>query len=334
MSCVTHDELRKSKETDMQDDPDQEALSRAKDFGPSWEAPLQDDVSAALKVLESRCDGNEFAEQALTRVRGELRAAAASELRRRCIRRVVRNFFQDKPPGTTIEPLELDAYRRRLREAACQPYDADQSSASAVYNSDEAVWLCEQAKKIAVSASNIEPEHWPDSDVASRALGWISNNLCALADQLEAAVREIAERWRLQREALAEVNRLRSVARRQFSVTDGVKLRGAIMQEVAKETDQELDPIAYLAIANRVAEVVIPPNVAVPIAEDQLRPPAKGQPAFSAKVQDAAIAPSVPIVRPCLNCEQPVTLSYDECRGYHRAICSCGAHCTTEHGAT
>ena len=41
-----------------------------------------------------------------------------------------------------------------------------------------------------------------------------------------------------------------------------------------------------------------------------------------------------PIVRPFLNCEQQVTLSYDECRGYHRAICSCGAHCTAGHGAT
>jgi hypothetical protein len=45
------------------------------------------------------------------------------------------------------------------------------------------------------------------------------------------------------------------------------------------------------------------------------------------------VKPSSPIVRPCLNCEQQVTLSYDECRGCHRAICSCGAHCTTGHGA-
>lgn len=36
-----------------------------------------------------------------------------------------------------------------------------------------------------------------------------------------------------------------------------------------------------------------------------------------------------PIVRPCLNCDQQVTLIYDEHRGYHRETCSCGTHCTT-----
>jgi hypothetical protein len=46
------------------------------------------------------------------------------------------------------------------------------------------------------------------------------------------------------------------------------------------------------------------------------------------------VKPRSPIVRPCLNCEQQVTLSYDECRGYHRGICSCGSHCTTGHGTT
>jgi hypothetical protein len=40
------------------------------------------------------------------------------ELRRARIRAVVRDFFRDKPPGTTIEQHELDEYHRRLREAA------------------------------------------------------------------------------------------------------------------------------------------------------------------------------------------------------------------------
>ena len=40
------------------------------------------------------------------------------ELRRARIRRVIRDFFKNKPPGTTIEQHELDAYHRRLREAA------------------------------------------------------------------------------------------------------------------------------------------------------------------------------------------------------------------------
>lgn len=40
------------------------------------------------------------------------------DLRRARIRRVIRDFFKDKPPGTTIEPHELDDYYRRLREAA------------------------------------------------------------------------------------------------------------------------------------------------------------------------------------------------------------------------
>ena len=45
------------------------------------------------------------------------------------------------------------------------------------------------------------------------------------------------------------------------------------------------------------------------------------------------VKPRPPVVRPCLNCEQPVTLHYDGYRGYHRTICSCGAHCTAGHGA-
>lgn len=38
--------------------------------------------------------------------------------RRQRIRAVIRDFFRDKPPGTTLERHELDAYYRRLREAA------------------------------------------------------------------------------------------------------------------------------------------------------------------------------------------------------------------------
>jgi hypothetical protein len=45
------------------------------------------------------------------------------------------------------------------------------------------------------------------------------------------------------------------------------------------------------------------------------------------------VKPRPPIVRPCLNCEQQVTLSYDKCRGCYRAICLCSAHCTAGHGA-
>lgn len=40
-----------------------------------------------------------------------------NELRRQRVRRVIRAFFLDKPPGTTIEQRELDEYRR-LRETA------------------------------------------------------------------------------------------------------------------------------------------------------------------------------------------------------------------------
>lgn len=39
-------------------------------------------------------------------------------LRLNRLRAVIRDFFKDKPPGTTIEQHELDAYHRRLREAA------------------------------------------------------------------------------------------------------------------------------------------------------------------------------------------------------------------------
>ena len=38
-------------------------------------------------------------------------------LRRARIRRVIRDFFQDKPPGTTLEWHAIDDYHRRLREA-------------------------------------------------------------------------------------------------------------------------------------------------------------------------------------------------------------------------
>lgn len=65
----------------------------------------------------------------------------------------------------------------------------------------------------------------------------------------------VAERDRQLEAARREVERLTS---QRFSVTDGVALRAAIMREVAKETDRELDPIAYLAIANRVAEQCAP----------------------------------------------------------------------------
>jgi hypothetical protein len=43
------------------------------------------------------------------------------ELRRARMRRIVRDFFRDKPPGTTIEQHDLDDYHRRLREAAQLP---------------------------------------------------------------------------------------------------------------------------------------------------------------------------------------------------------------------
>lgn len=63
--------------------------------------------------------------------------------------------------------------------------------------------------------------------------------------------------------------------------------------------------------------------------------PGVGRDALIAALADAGIKVKSrsPIVRLCLNCEQQVTLSYDECRGYHRAICSCGAHCTAGPGA-
>lgn len=46
--------------------------------------------------------------------------------RRQRIRAVIRDFFRDKPLGTTFERCELDAYYRRLREAA-QVQDGDDS---------------------------------------------------------------------------------------------------------------------------------------------------------------------------------------------------------------
>ena len=63
--------------------------------------------------------------------------------------------------------------------------------------------------------------------------------------------------------------------------------------------------------------------------------PGVGRDDLIAALADAGIKVKArsPIVRPCLNCEQQVTLSYDECQGYHRAVCSCGAHCTAGHGA-
>ena len=39
-------------------------------------------------------------------------------LRLKRLRAVIRDFFKDKPPGTTIEQHELDAYHQRLREVA------------------------------------------------------------------------------------------------------------------------------------------------------------------------------------------------------------------------
>jgi hypothetical protein len=39
------------------------------------------------------------------------------ELHRQRLRRVIRDFFRDKPPGTTIEQHDLDEYHRRLQEA-------------------------------------------------------------------------------------------------------------------------------------------------------------------------------------------------------------------------
>lgn len=64
--------------------------------------------------------------------------------------------------------------------------------------------------------------------------------------------------------------------------------------------------------------------------------PGVGRDALIAALADAGIKVKSrsPIVRACLNCKQQVALSYDECCGYHRAACSCGAHCTTGHGAT
>jgi len=38
------------------------------------------------------------------------------ELHRQRLRRVVQEFFRNKPPGTTIEQHELDEYQRRLQE--------------------------------------------------------------------------------------------------------------------------------------------------------------------------------------------------------------------------
>lgn len=40
------------------------------------------------------------------------------DIRRARIRRVIRDFFKGRPPGTRIEKCDLDAYYSRLREAA------------------------------------------------------------------------------------------------------------------------------------------------------------------------------------------------------------------------
>lgn len=213
---------------------------------PAWEPPLRDDVSAALKILESGCNGDALAEQALSRVRRELSAAVASELRRQSIRRVARDFFKDRSPGIALESSEFAVYHQRLREAACQPDEVDPSSVGPEYYPDEALWLCEQAKKIAALPSNLKLEDWPNSDVARCALAWISTNLRNMADQLEASAKENA--------MLLQV---------------GIESRGSLMQEVAKETDQKLNPSDHPVITKRVSEMGIPQNADVPPAEDE-----------------------------------------------------------------
>lgn len=40
------------------------------------------------------------------------------EVRRQRVRRVIDDFFRNKPPGTRVEQHEWDAYVQRLREAA------------------------------------------------------------------------------------------------------------------------------------------------------------------------------------------------------------------------
>ena len=40
------------------------------------------------------------------------------DARRDRLRAIVRDFFKDKPPGTAIAQADLEAYYRRLREAA------------------------------------------------------------------------------------------------------------------------------------------------------------------------------------------------------------------------
>ena len=47
---------------------------------------------------------------------GDFQVTDDDELLRARLRRVVRDFFQDKPPGTTIEQSDLDRYHRQLRE--------------------------------------------------------------------------------------------------------------------------------------------------------------------------------------------------------------------------
>jgi hypothetical protein len=42
----------------------------------------------------------------------------SDDLRRQRIQAVIRNFFRDKPRGTSFEQSELDDYYRRLQEAA------------------------------------------------------------------------------------------------------------------------------------------------------------------------------------------------------------------------
>jgi hypothetical protein len=82
---------------------------------------------------------------------------------------------------------------------------------------------------------------------------------------LEPAHASLCAQCRNQLEAaLAEVDR-RNV--RRFSVTEGVKLRAAIIHELAAETDHQLHPIGALAIANRVARKVAGPDVVELTAE-------------------------------------------------------------------
>ncbi len=75
-------------------------------------------------------------EQELVMGQPEEVVQATDELRRLRIRRVIDDFFRDKPPGTTIERHAIDEYHRRLREVGQQSDKTSQPSARDMTGTD------------------------------------------------------------------------------------------------------------------------------------------------------------------------------------------------------